>query len=91
MVGFPKPCNHDSPHISPSRTQQELKNLVQPYVVKTLVQPYVVETVPKKKREQDLEQDQDLEGTVCYSRIYQGSEIFSALLQALQLAYDDRR
>jgi hypothetical protein len=84
MAGFPKPCNPDSPHVSPSRTQQELKNLVRPYLVKT-----PAETEHKKKRKQDSEQDQDLEQIVFYSRIYKGSEIFPALLQALQLAYDD--
>jgi hypothetical protein len=73
---------HEScdPDTSLSRTQKELK---------ALVQPYVANTVPKKKEVQDFEEEQDLDGKVSYSTIYQGAEIFPALLQALQLAYDD--
>jgi hypothetical protein len=65
---------------SPSRTQEELKNLVR---------SYVINKVHKKKQNQDLEEDQDLAGTASYSRMHQGSEMFPALLQALQLAYDN--
>jgi hypothetical protein len=74
---------HEScdPNTSPCRTQKELTNLVQPYVAKT---------VPKKKgKGQDIEQEQDLVSSVYYSKIYEGKDIFPALLQAIQLAFDD--
>ena len=62
---------------SPSRTQKQLHELVHPYVAKT-----VSKTVPKNV-------DQDMEGAVYYSSIHEGSAVFPALLQAIQLAYDD--
>jgi hypothetical protein len=114
-------CNRNS---SPSRTQKQLKILVQPYVAKTVpkkekvqdnkneqdldescdpnssrsrsqkeletpVQPDVAKAVPKKEKVEDSTKDQDLDSTVSYSRIYENAEIFPALLQALQLAFDD--
>jgi hypothetical protein len=78
-----EPCNLNS---SPSRTQEELKNLVQPYVVKNVPKK---KQVPDMEENEELEEDQDLTGTVAYSKINEGSEIFPALLQAIQLAYDD--
>jgi hypothetical protein len=92
-------CN---PNSSPSRTQKELESLVNIYVAKTVPKNRkqdvenrgeVVENtedntekdVENKKKDVEIEMD----GNVSYSRIYQGAEIFPALLQALQLAFDD--